>query len=73
MMPPIGTATDDSRHRPPGIAECTEQACSRDGSHPNGAGYDLMAADGGVFSFGVPFLGSMEGQVLSAPIVGIIQ
>ena len=22
MMPPIGTATDDSPHRPPRIAEC---------------------------------------------------
>ncbi len=70
MMPPIGTATDDSPHRPPRIAECTEQACSRDGRYQRG-GYYLMAADGGIFSFGVPFLGSMEGQVLSAPIVGI--
>ena len=34
-------------------------------------GYRLAAADGGVFSFCEPFLGSMGGQHLNAPIVGM--
>jgi hypothetical protein len=39
---------------------------------PDGAGYWLVAADGGVFSFGdAPFLGSMGGQHLGSPVVGI--
>lgn len=35
------------------------------------SGYHLAASDGGVFSFGVPFRGSMGGTRLNAPIVGI--
>jgi hypothetical protein len=39
---------------------------------PGGGGYWLVASDGGVFSFGdATFLGSMGGQHLNAPIVGI--
>lgn len=39
---------------------------------PNNAGYWLVAADGGVFTFGnIPFYGSMGGKYLNAPIVGI--
>jgi hypothetical protein len=39
---------------------------------PDGRGYWEVAADGGVFSFGdAPFLGSMGGTRLNAPIVGI--
>ncbi len=34
-------------------------------------GYWLAAADGGVFSFGLPFFGSQGGQPLAQPIVGI--
>ncbi|HWD55009.1 MAG TPA: hypothetical protein VG346_07790 [Acidimicrobiales bacterium] len=34
-------------------------------------GYWLAAADGGVFSFGVPFLGSQSGTTLSKPIAGM--
>jgi len=34
-------------------------------------GYWLAARDGGVFSFGVPFLGSESGQALSQPIAGM--
>jgi hypothetical protein len=38
---------------------------------PNG-GYWLVAADGGVFAFGgAPYYGSMAGQPLSGPIIGI--
>ena len=37
-----------------------------------GTGYRLVAADGGVFAFGgLSFLGSMGGQPLNKPIVGI--
>jgi hypothetical protein len=38
---------------------------------PNGSGYWLVAADGGVFAFGAPFLGSLGGAALSAPVVGV--
>jgi len=34
-------------------------------------GYRLVAGDGGLFSYGAPFDGSMGGQPLSAPIVGM--
>jgi len=41
-------------------------------STPDGQGYWLAAADGGVFAFGnAAFYGSMGGQHLAAPIVGI--
>ncbi len=36
-------------------------------------GYRLVASDGGVFSFCEPFLGSMGGQHLNAPIVGMAE
>ncbi len=35
------------------------------------AGYDLVAADGGVFTFGQPFCGSAEAGQLAPPLVGI--
>jgi hypothetical protein len=39
---------------------------------PTGGGYHLVAADGGIFAFGdAPFYGSMGGQVLNQPIVGM--
>ena len=39
----------------------------------DGAGYWLQGADGGIFTFGdAPFLGSMGGQQLNAPMVGIV-
>jgi hypothetical protein len=34
-------------------------------------GYRVAAADGGVFAFGTPYDGSMGGQHLNAPIVGL--
>ncbi|MGH9154818.1 MAG: cell wall-binding repeat-containing protein, partial [Acidimicrobiales bacterium] len=34
-----------------------------------GSGYRLVAADGGLFSFGPPFLGSLGGTRLSRPVV----
>ena len=39
----------------------------------SGPGYRLVAADGGVFSFCQPFLGSMGGQPLNAPMVGMAE
>jgi hypothetical protein len=46
------------------------RACRPAGT-PDGAGYDLFAADRGVFAFGdAPFDGSIGGTRLKAPIVG---
>ena len=36
-------------------------------------GYRLVASDGGLFSFCEPFLGSMGGQHLNAPVVGMAE
>jgi hypothetical protein len=38
---------------------------------PNAPGYDLVAADGGIFSFGTFFLGSVAGKPLVEPVVGM--
>ena len=38
---------------------------------PSGAGYWLVASDGGVFTFGVPFLGSLGNVHLNQPVVGM--
>ncbi|HUE07794.1 MAG TPA: hypothetical protein VMP41_10220 [Acidimicrobiales bacterium] len=38
---------------------------------PNLNGYQEVASDGGLFSFNVPFNGSMGGKPLNAPIVGM--
>jgi hypothetical protein len=39
---------------------------------PSGNGYWLVAADGGIFTFGdAPFFGSTGGTRLHAPIVGM--
>jgi hypothetical protein len=41
-------------------------------STPDGHGYWMAGADGGVFSFGnAQFAGSMGGKHLNAPMVGI--
>ena len=42
-------------------------------STPDGKGYWMVAADGGVFTFGdAPFHGSGGGQVRSQSVVGLI-
>jgi hypothetical protein len=41
------------------------------GSPIGGEGYWEVASDGGIFAFNVPFLGSMGGKPLNAPIVGM--
>ncbi len=39
---------------------------------PDGGGYWLVASDGGIFSYGdAQFYGSMGGQPLNKPIVGM--
>ena len=38
---------------------------------PNLNGYQEVASDGGLFSFNVPFSGSMGGKPLNAPVVGM--
>jgi hypothetical protein len=38
---------------------------------PTGAGYWLVGADGGVFSFNAPYRGSLAGR-LNRPIVGMV-
>ena len=39
---------------------------------PDGGGYWMVAADGGIFAFGdAKFFGSMGGKPLNAPIVGM--
>jgi hypothetical protein len=35
-----------------------------------GGGYWLVGGDGGIFSFGTAFLGSMGGRSLNAPVIG---
>jgi hypothetical protein len=41
-------------------------------SAPGGAGYWLVASDGGVFAFGkARFMGSLGGIALAAPIIGM--
>ena len=35
----------------------------------SGSGYRFVASDGGIFSFGATFFGSMGGQPLNRPIV----
>jgi hypothetical protein len=39
---------------------------------PNGAGYWMVASDGGIFAFGdARFQGSMGGSTLAAPVTGM--
>ncbi|HKN90696.1 MAG TPA: hypothetical protein VJ622_10465, partial [Acidimicrobiia bacterium] len=36
-------------------------------------GYWLVASDGGIFAFNAPFRGSMGGQHLNKPVVGMVR
>ena len=44
---------------------------ARDMAEGPGGGYWILGEDGGVFSFDVPFYGSMGGQRLNQPVVGM--
>jgi hypothetical protein len=39
----------------------------------DGTGYWLVAADGGVFAFDAPFVGSMGGTPLNQPVRGMVR
>ena len=38
----------------------------------DGSGYWLVASDGGIFAFGVPFHGSMGATRLNQPVTGLV-
>jgi len=40
-------------------------------TYPDPTGYQEVASDGGIFAFGTPFYGSMGGQHLDKPVVGL--
>jgi len=68
-----------------GVDCLTDWACVAVGDSANGAmslpleasapiarsGYRFVASDGGIFSYGAPFLGSTGGMALNKPIVGM--
>jgi hypothetical protein len=77
---PNSASSQDNSLR--GVSCSGPLACRAVGSHSNGtfdqalvvagvAGYRMVAADGGIFAFDAPFFGSMGGQRLNAPVVGI--
>jgi hypothetical protein len=39
----------------------------------DGAGYWLVASDGGIFAFDAPFRGSMGGTRLNKPVTGMVR
>ena len=51
--------------------QAAQQADRRHAGHPDGTGYWLVAADGGLFAFNAPFYGSTGGLTLNAPVVGM--
>jgi hypothetical protein len=67
-VPPESSADRDLNRQPaPG-----QQAHRRHGRHPDGGGYWNVASDGGIFAFGdAGFYGSMGGQPLNKPVVGM--
>ena len=69
------TAASSPSGTPPSTgrwAAAPQQADRRPRRHPRRRGYWEVASDGGLFAFGdAPFHGSMGGQPLNKPIVGI--
>ncbi|HEY1733385.1 MAG TPA: protease pro-enzyme activation domain-containing protein [Acidimicrobiales bacterium] len=69
---PYPEAVDVTVTTPNGTSAATATARYTFGTPRNGIGYWLSASDGGVFAFGdAAFYGSMGGQPLNQPIVGI--
>ncbi len=68
---PVCPGTDQrgvARPQPATGAACTIGAVE---IPPSGSGYYEVSADGGIFAFDAPFLGSMAGKPLNQPIVGM--
>ncbi len=72
----IGTVVTSSNGSPSnGVSTLSSRLASatRVAHLSNGTGYWLVSSDGGVFSFGsAQFYGSLSGQHLSSPIIGIV-
>ncbi len=70
----ITVAVTGSIARPPQTARLSATlAAAQVASTTSGHGYWLVASDGGVFTFGnAGFFGSLAGQHLNAPIVGLL-
>ena len=71
----ITVAVTGSKARPPQTARLSATLASAQqvASTTSGHGYWLVASDGGVFTFGnAGFFGSLAGQHLNAPIVGLL-
>jgi hypothetical protein len=65
----VGSAATEARENDPGLQSFVEHL---DVVPATSQGIVLAARDGGVFTFGnAPFLGSMAGQHLNKPVVGI--
>ena len=62
-----GTGTEGAVTSTPTVTTSGPSGNSED----QGTGYRMVASDGGIFAFGAPALGSMGGQHLNAPIVGM--
>ncbi len=73
----VGAGSWPEFHHDPQLTGFTGQGgCHAACDVPSAAynGYDMVASDGGIFSFGnVPFCGSTGGLALNAPIVGMAQ
>jgi len=73
----VGAGSWPEFHHDPQLTGFTGQVASTPPCNvPSAAysGYDMVARDGGIFSFGnVPFCGSTGSLALNAPIVGMVQ
>jgi hypothetical protein len=80
---PSPNTSSSHRNALDGVSCTGPSGCTTVGIYSNGTadqtlalsqlpvGYRLVASDGGIFSFGAPFYGSMGGKPLNEPIVGI--
>jgi hypothetical protein len=69
----VVSAYDPSSPRPATGLRASLASATRVAEQGNGSGYWLVASDGGVFTYGTAqFYGSMAGQHLNSPIMGIV-